>query len=1133
MEQEVTRAGYNGTALRLFVPPLSARWLFAGWPLALLLLIPITVVAQQPPASISGGAPAELLNIEEIGSRIKALESARDQDAATGAELAAYREVLELLRGAAADRESAASFQQLVDEGGKKIHAAEDALEQSQNRIIEAPPAGEPLLALEQRLDSALSEHREMSQALSRLGSAQVAQRLRPDEVLSELAAAKIELGKLDIVQQPAEDEVEPMGAEAQRSLKQARRRALEARINRLELERLSNRPRMELLDLQIREMQARIESAQRFIEPLRQRINQLRSSEAEKERQAAEQVQEAASTKHPLIQQQADRNSELGLQLEKVVGDIEQGQQLRNQVVSQLDRVKYNLDLFQQKLSAIKLDRRQSELLRTQRRELPDPRRLRQDLDRRQQEALKTRIEAFKLEEQRQAVNAQMAYAELQLLRPAGVTDVQWRSIRGELKSLFKHQLTLLTKLRDALDKYERVVGDINLEQQQLIDTVDSYGALLDRHLAWMPSTRSFDFTSMVRIVEQLKVLLARERLEALTARLMAALVAEIVPVILLLLSLLLLGARPRMKRKLAQMAPRVGNVARDSYWLTPMAMVLTLLLALPGPLLLVLLALIVDGTNGAGADGGVSMGILQSAELLLLLQLISQLFIANGLSEIHFRWREQVVTTIHRQLHWFTPLFILLSLVVIIAEWQAQEVYRDTLGRAAFLGAMGVLVLLLHRLFSPDRGLFSRWQPPLALGWRRLFYLLLMGGAVALMGFAFEGYYYVAYRLARLAVMTTMSGMAIFLTYSLAMRLLQVASRRFALERARAIRQATQDARAAKEAAKAAGEGLPEVSLSEVNLASVNEQTRRLLRVVSILLFAATTIAIWREFMPAVERLDDVVLWQHLVAGPEGGQLKRFSLLDLGLLLITLLLTIAAAKNLPALLEITMLRPMALDRGNRYAMMSITRYMIYGIGGLLIFALGGLEWSDIQWLVAAMGVGIGFGLKEIFANLISGIIILFERPIRIGDTVTLGEVSGTVTQIRIRATTITDWDNKELIVPNQSFIIAPLINWTLSDQVTRIVLTVGIAYGTDTLLAHQVMTDVVNSAPDVMSDPKPTVFFIGFGESSLDFEIRVFVRERVMRMPIQHALYMALERALSDANIEIPFPQRDLHLK
>ena len=165
--------------------------------------------------------------------------------------------------------------------------------------------------------------------------------------------------------------------------------------------------------------------------------------------------------------------------------------------------------------------------------------------------------------------------------------------------------------------------------------------------------------------------------------------------------------------------------------------------------------------------------------------------------------------------------------------------------------------------------------------------------------------------------------------------------------------------------------------------------------------------------------------------------------------------------------------------------------------------------------------------------ANLISGIMILFERPIRIGDTVTVGDISGTVSRIRIRATTNTDWDNKELAVPNKTFIIDPLINWTLSDPITRLVIKVGIAYGSDTEKAHQIMMDVISSHSDVLKEPNPTVFFVGFGDSSLDFEIRVFVRERLLRMPLTHDLHMALDAALRKADIEIPFPQRVLHLR
>jgi potassium efflux system protein len=185
------------------------------------------------------------------------------------------------------------------------------------------------------------------------------------------------------------------------------------------------------------------------------------------------------------------------------------------------------------------------------------------------------------------------------------------------------------------------------------------------------------------------------------------------------------------------------------------------------------------------------------------------------------------------------------------------------------------------------------------------------------------------------------------------------------------------------------------------------------------------------------------------------------------------------------------------------------------------------------VQWLVAAMGVGLGFGLKEIFANFFSGLILLFERPIRIGDTVTIDGLSGTVTKIRIRATTVTDWDNKEQLIPNQNFLVNPLINWTLSDPITRVVLNVGIAYGSDTERALQVMMDVVQANQDVLDEPPPTIFFIEFGESSLDFEVRVFVRDRIRRMPLRHDLHMAINKALAEAGIEIPFPQRDLHLR
>jgi potassium efflux system protein len=178
-------------------------------------------------------------------------------------------------------------------------------------------------------------------------------------------------------------------------------------------------------------------------------------------------------------------------------------------------------------------------------------------------------------------------------------------------------------------------------------------------------------------------------------------------------------------------------------------------------------------------------------------------------------------------------------------------------------------------------------------------------------------------------------------------------------------------------------------------------------------------------------------------------------------------------------------------------------------------------------------MTVGLGFGLQEIFANFVSGLILLFERPIRIGDTVSVGTVDGTVTRIRIRATTITNWDRKELVIPNKEFVTGQVMNWTLSDSTLRIIVPVGIAYGSDTELAERLLYEVGRQTPRVLEEPKPRVWFTGFGDSSLIFELRVFVPSVDDLLRTRHRLHMAIDAEFRKAGIEIAFPQRDIHLR
>ena len=196
---------------------------------------------------------------------------------------------------------------------------------------------------------------------------------------------------------------------------------------------------------------------------------------------------------------------------------------------------------------------------------------------------------------------------------------------------------------------------------------------------------------------------------------------------------------------------------------------------------------------------------------------------------------------------------------------------------------------------------------------------------------------------------------------------------------------------------------------------------------------------------------------------------------------------------------------------------MIQLTRYLLISMSFLLIANELGGSWSQVQWLVAALSVGLGFGLQEIFANMVSGIIILFEQPIRVGDTVTVGDVTGRVVRIQMRATHIIDWDRKELVVPNKIFITDRLVNWTLSDTVTRMVLSVGVGYGSEIDKVERVLHEAIAKTEDVLHDPPPNVVFTGFGDNAILFDIHIYVHELMERIGVKHSLHKNIYEASS----------------
>jgi len=255
--------------------------------------------------------------------------------------------------------------------------------------------------------------------------------------------------------------------------------------------------------------------------------------------------------------------------------------------------------------------------------------------------------------------------------------------------------------------------------------------------------------------------------------------------------------------------------------------------------------------------------------------------------------------------------------------------------------------------------------------------------------------------------------------------------------------------------------------------------------------------------------------------------------TLADIGVALVILIATFLAFRNFPGLLEILILTRLPLDAGIRYALSTIFRYVIVMIGVSIAFSALGLSWSKVQWLAAALTFGLAFGLQEIFANFVSGIIILIERPVRIGDTVTVGTTTGDVSRIRMRATTITDWERKELIIPNKTFITGDVINWSLTDPVLRVTIPVGVSYGSDVDQVVRVLQKIAAETRIVLKDPPPFVLFGGFGDSTLDFQLRVFIPSIRNFVEVRHILHMSIMKTFRAEGIEIAFPQRDLHIR
>lgn len=312
------------------------------------------------------------------------------------------------------------------------------------------------------------------------------------------------------------------------------------------------------------------------------------------------------------------------------------------------------------------------------------------------------------------------------------------------------------------------------------------------------------------------------------------------------------------------------------------------------------------------------------------------------------------------------------------------------------------------------------------------------------------------------------------------------------------------------------------------ELVRARVEQSYRKFLRLVLGLAGAVIIALTWGLDAHVFRTLDTLVL---IALHPESNIYLTVN--DVVLAIAIALITWAVLANLDGVFEVLLFPYVGWDQGARYAALALTRYAVFFVGLVLGLSRVHVSLSSLQWILAAASVGIGFGLQEIIANFICGLILLLERPIRVGDIVTIGTTAGVIRKINIRSTTVANWNYESMIIPNREFIVGKVINWTHEDPVTRLVFTVRVPYGVDLDQARSILQRAVVEHPLVPREPASGVALNDFGENSVNFTVFLYAAQPDHRGVIQEEVLTRIYRDFHNAGITMPYPQRELHLK
>ncbi|MEW5290636.1 miniconductance mechanosensitive channel MscM [Erwinia papayae] len=909
--------------------------------------------------------------------------------------------------------------------------------------------------------------------------------------------------------------------AQAQLAARQAESAARKARVDELELAQLSANNRQELARMRSEYHQQRASQLDSGLQELRNQLNSRRQQEAEQALEKTEQLAENSGDLPENISKQFRINRELSEALNQQAQQMSLVVSQQRTAVNQTMQVRQALDTLREQSQWLGVSNVLGEALRAQVARLPEmPKSQQLDSEMGQLRVQRLHYEDL-LERQQQLLMARQDDG-------SPLTSDQRRILTAQIKT----QRELLGSLLSGSDNLILEVTKLKVSNGQLQDALREVREATHRYLFWTADVSPLNLSFPLDVMRDLKTLLSLDTLGQLGGALVMMSTSQetILPILgALLLVGFSLSSRRHYRDFLNRSASKVGKVTQDKFALTLRTVFWSILVALPLPVLWMALGYGLQHAWPYPIAVAIGDGVTATVPLLWAFMISAGFARQKGLFIVHFRWQQNRVARAMRFYSLCVGFVVPLIMLLISFDNLEDRQFSATLGRLCFIlicCALSLVTISLKRagipLYLDKEGNGQNFISNVL--WNLLIGIPLIAALASCTG-------YLATAQALLARLETSVAIwfLLLVIYHIIRRWMLIQRRRIAFDRARTRRADILAQRARGEEDVIAAQhnsDVPDMDEPVVDLDTISAQSLRLVRSILTLIALVSVIVLWSEIHSAFGFLENINLWDVSTTVQGVESLQPITLGSVLIAILVLIITTQLVRNMPALLELALLQHLNLTPGTGYAITTVTKYLLILFGGLMGFSMIGIDWSKLQWLVAALGVGLGFGLQEIFANFISGLIILFEKPIRIGDTVTIRDLTGSITRINTRATTITDWDRKEIIVPNKAFITEQFINWSLSDSVTRVVLTIPAAAEADSEEVTRVLLTAAERCQYVLDVPQPEAWLVDLQQGIQLFELRIHAAEMGHRMPLRHDLHQLILRGYQEQGLEMPFP-------